>query len=111
MKKRPDSQAKDAATSDNEITLNSGYAIPRIGFDTYQLEQGNPTTEAVAEAVAVGYRLLSCVRYYGNEKNVGDTLEEITQKGAPTKLTENDAAAKLSKSGIPRASLFITSKV
>ncbi len=50
--------------------LNDGTSIPAIGFGTYPL-RGREGEEAVAAAVAAGYRLLDTAVNYGNEDAVG----------------------------------------
>src|SRR5215470_17931544 len=65
-----------------------GANIPVIGFGTSQI--GGHCGEVVATALAAGYRHLDAARKYGTEEGVGDGIR----------------AAK-----IPRAELFITTKV
>jgi 2,5-diketo-D-gluconate reductase B len=65
-----------------------GANIPVIGFGTSQI--GGNCGEVVATAIAAGYRHLDAARKYGTEDGVGDGIR----------------AAK-----IPRAELFITTKV
>src|SRR5689334_15605711 len=64
-----------------------GAEIPAIGFGTGQL--ANPAA-AVASALAAGYRHLDAARKYGTEEGVGEGIR----------------VAK-----VPRAELFITTKV
>jgi 2,5-diketo-D-gluconate reductase B len=65
-----------------------GLAMPVIGFGTAMLPE--PVGEIVASALASGYRHLDAARKYGTEEGVGEGIR----------------AAK-----IPRAELFITTKV
>src|SRR5215470_9530385 len=65
-----------------------GANIPVIGFGTSQI--GGHCGEVVATALAAGYRHLDAARKYGTEEGVGEGIR----------------AAK-----IPRAELFITTKV
>ena len=74
----------------NGLPLNDGRAIPRIGFGTYALEQGDEAYRAVREAIHAGYRLIDCARFYGNERSVGRAIADC---------------------GVARDELFITSKV
>ncbi len=63
--------------------------FPRIGFGTYNLI-GFAGTEAVTEAIDVGYRLIDSAWSYGNEGAVG---------------------AAVRKSSVPREDLIFTSKL
>ena len=76
-------------TSIPTITLNNGVAMPQLGFGVFQVPN-DETQEAVTAALAAGYRSIDTAAVYGNEEGVGRAL----------------AASKL-----PRAELFITSKV
>lgn len=71
------------------ITLNNQLSMPQIGFGVFQVPN-EETQEAVALALAAGYRSIDTAAIYGNEEGVGKAL----------------AAA-----GIPRDELFITSKL
>jgi len=71
------------------ITLNDGKTIPQLGFGVFQVEPEN-TVEATLAALEVGYRHIDTAEMYGNEKEVGEAIE---------------------KSGIPRADIFVTSKL
>jgi 2,5-diketo-D-gluconate reductase A len=55
------------------ITLNDGNTIPQLGFGVFQIESGD-TTEAVSEALQVGYRHIDTAEMYGNEKEVGEAI-------------------------------------
>lgn len=71
------------------VTLNNGIEMPVLGFGVYQIPP-EKTEQAVTDALAVGYRLLDTAAAYGNEGAVGRAIE---------------------KSGIPRAELFVTTKL
>ncbi len=66
-----------------------GVLIPALGFGTYRLTGGD-AREAVESALALGYRHLDTAQMYGNEAEVG---------------------ASLATSGVPRAEVFLTTKV
>ncbi len=66
-----------------------GTAVPALGLGTYQLT-GAACTEGVADALALGYRHVDTAAMYGNEAEVG---------------------AGLRQSGVPRADVFLTTKV
>lgn len=70
--------------------LSNGVAIPRIGLGTYRAEEGDMARVAVLTALRVGYRHIDTAAGYGNEASVGRAVRE---------------------SGIPRAEVFITSKL
>uniref|UniRef100_A0A061RJ65 2,5-diketo-D-gluconate reductase A n=1 Tax=Tetraselmis sp. GSL018 TaxID=582737 RepID=A0A061RJ65_9CHLO len=71
-------------------TLNDGNVIPQIGFGVCQLSPGEETYQAVSRALVVGYRNIDTASIYGNEADVGRAVRD---------------------SGIPRESIFITSKL
>lgn len=71
-------------------TLNNGIKIPAIGFGTWQIEDGEPAYNAVAEALNAGYIHIDTAAVYGNEKSVGKAIQD---------------------SGIDRDDLFITTKL
>lgn len=70
--------------------LTSGTTIPKIGFGTWLLKEGDECYEAVAEALKAGYRHIDTARAYHNEASVGRAVRD---------------------SGIPREEIFVTSKV
>jgi 2,5-diketo-D-gluconate reductase A len=57
-----------------EFTLNSGLALPQIGFGVYQTPS-EETAEAVQAALETGYRHIDTAAAYGNEKGVGEGLK------------------------------------
>ncbi|MFI5919674.1 aldo/keto reductase [Streptomyces anulatus] len=71
------------------ITLSNGVTMPILGFGVYQIPP-EQTEEAVAEALAAGYRLLDTAAAYGNEEAVGRAIRS---------------------SGVPREELFVTTKL
>ena len=72
------------------LRLLNGIEIPCIGFGTWQTPDGETAVTAVKAAIEAGYRHIDTAAAYGNEESVGKAIRE---------------------SGIPRAELFITSKV
>lgn len=62
----------------------------KIGYGTWGIENGNPTTQAVLNAIEVGYRHIDTAASYGNDFAVGKAIK---------------------KCGIPREELFITNKL
>ncbi|XP_039263366.1 aldo-keto reductase family 1 member B1-like [Styela clava] len=75
------------------VKLNTGYGMPILGFGTWQSEKG-VVGAAVKSALNVGYRHIDCAWVYGNEKEIGDALEETFKEGK-----------------IKREDLFLTSKL
>ncbi|YAL82578.1 aldo/keto reductase [Dermacoccaceae bacterium W4C1] len=58
------------------VTLRAGsgtVSIPQLGFGVWQVED-DQATEAVAEALRVGYRSIDTAMIYGNEAGVGRAL-------------------------------------
>ena len=71
------------------ITLNSGVKMPRIGFGVYQIPSVL-TEKCVTDALNVGYRSIDTAQCYGNERQVGKAVK---------------------KSGLARDEVFITTKL
>ncbi|KQO63701.1 aldo/keto reductase [Curtobacterium sp. Leaf261] len=70
--------------------LANGVEIPKIGFGTWQIPDGDEAYDSVAEALRVGYRHIDTARAYGNEASVGRAIRD---------------------SGIPRDEIFLTTKL
>ena len=71
------------------VTLNTGHPLPLIGLGTWPLSDAEAAA-VVPAALAQGYRLVDTAARYGNEAGVGRGI----------------AAA-----GLPRAELFVTTKL
>src|SRR4051812_30068481 len=71
------------------ITLNNGVPMPPIGLGVFQTPP-DATTDAVEEALRVGYRHVDTAAAYGNEREVGEGIR---------------------RSGIARDEVFIETKV
>jgi len=71
------------------VQLNDGYDIPQLGYGVFKVPPAD-TERAVTEALEVGYRHIDTAAIYGNEEGVG---------------------AAISRSGIPRNELFVTTKL
>jgi 2,5-diketo-D-gluconate reductase A len=71
------------------LTLNNGVEMPVLGFGVYQIP-AEQTEQAVADALAAGYRSLDTAAAYRNEEAVGRAV---------------------AASGIARGELFITTKL
>lgn len=74
----------------NKIILQNGLQVPQLGLGVFQADRGTETEKAVSWALAAGYRHIDTAAVYGNERSVGNAIK---------------------KSGLPRDSIFITTKV
>lgn len=72
------------------IKLNNGLEMPILGFGVFQMNDLAECERAVRDAIEVGYRLIDTAASYGNEEAVGKAIRD---------------------SGVPRAELFITTKL
>ncbi len=72
------------------ITLNNGVKMPLEGFGVFQVPDAAVCEQAVVDAISSGYRLIDTAAAYMNEEAVG---------------------AAIKRSGVPRAELFITTKL
>jgi 2,5-diketo-D-gluconate reductase A len=70
-------------------TLPSGGRMPKVGFGTWKLRNGQ-ARDAVLAALAVGYRHIDTATMYANEGEVGRALAD---------------------SGLDRADVFVTTKI
>ena len=70
-------------------TLSNGVKIPKLGLGTWMIDDTS-VSEAVRQAVSIGYRHIDTAQAYQNEAGVG--------KGIHT-------------CGVPRGDIFVTSKV
>lgn len=77
-------------------TLYTGARIPAIGLGTFGSDHitGETVAAAVFDAASLGYRHFDCASVYGNEAQIGASLQRVQ-----TEL------------GIPRQELWVTSKV
>jgi Aldo/keto reductases, related to diketogulonate reductase len=73
----------------------TGALMPAVGLGTFGSDHvsAGQVANAVLEAAAIGYRHFDCASVYGNEREVGASLQAVQQ------------------AGIPRGDLWITSKV
>lgn len=70
--------------------LSNGVELPMIGYGTFQIQDAAQCEQCVSEALEAGYRLIDTAASYGNEAAIG---------------------AALRGSGLPRAELFLTTKL
>lgn len=71
------------------VTLNNGVKMPKLGYGVYQTPP-EETERCVLDAIKNGYRSIDTAQAYQNEEGVGNAI---------------------SKCGLPREELFITTKV
>ncbi|MET3596397.1 2,5-diketo-D-gluconate reductase A [Mesorhizobium shonense] len=72
-----------------QLTLNDGSKIPQIGLGVWQVDP-DITSQVVRWGIEAGYRLIDTAEGYRNEEGVGEAIRAA---------------------GVPRAELFITSKL
>lgn len=71
------------------VTLNNGVKMPMLGYGVFQIPAGD-TESCVLDAISVGYRSIDTAQGYFNEEGVGEAV---------------------SKCGVSRAELFLTTKI
>jgi 2,5-diketo-D-gluconate reductase A len=74
----------------NNVTLNNGIQMPILGFGVFQIADPKECERSVIDAIEAGYRLIDTATSYMNEEAVGRALRA---------------------SGVPRAELFVTTKL
>ena len=72
------------------VELANGVRMPRLGLGTYKSAEGGDVEGAVEAALGIGYRGIDTASLYGNEEGIGRGL---------------------ASSGVPRAEIFVASKV
>ena len=72
------------------VKLNNGVEIPWVGLGVFKSAPGQETEQAVRWALEIGYRHVDTAAFYENETDVGRALKD---------------------SGVPRESVFVTTKV
>ena len=75
--------------ADHHVTLNNGVKMPAVGLGVFQTPP-DVTTDAVSEALRVGYRHIDTAAAYANEREVGEGLR---------------------RAGVPRSEVFVETKV
>jgi 2,5-diketo-D-gluconate reductase B len=78
-----------APNQTTEMIEVQGTSLPRLGFGTWQIE-GSEATDAVRDALEIGYRQIDTARAYENEAEVGEGIAQ---------------------SGVDRGEIFLTTKI
>ncbi|MFA5421794.1 MAG: aldo/keto reductase [Bacilli bacterium] len=74
----------------DDFVLSNGVRIPKIGFGTWQIKEGEEAYNSVLIALKNGYRHIDTATVYRNEKSVGKALGD---------------------SGLKREDIFVTTKL
>lgn len=72
------------------ITLSNDIKIPKIGFGTWQIEDGKEAYHSASLALKHGYIHIDSANGYGNEESIGRAIKDFK---------------------IPRENIFVTSKL
>lgn len=75
---------------DEYYVLQNGVRIPKIGFGTWQVKDGDEAYYSCLEALKAGYRHIDTAAAYGNEKSVARAIKDF---------------------GVKREDIFITTKL
>ncbi|EPE30084.1 NAD(P)-linked oxidoreductase [Glarea lozoyensis ATCC 20868] len=71
-------------TLTSTLPLNNTIPIPRLHLGVYQVS-GRACSSAVTFALEAGYRAIDSAEWYGNEKEVGDSINAFLEKHGEVK--------------------------
>lgn len=94
--------------AERRVTLRDGRQMPRIGFGCFQLES---PYESVTTALGAGFRYIDTARVYKNEDSVGQAVRDAMSACPLVQLPAMSLTRLSSIRGIPRADIFVVSKV
>ncbi len=77
-------------TIQETYVLSNGVKMPKVGFGTWQIPNGNEAYQSVSLALKHGYRHIDTAAAYRNEESVGQAIRD---------------------SKIPRSEVFVTTKL
>ena len=97
-----DLQLQHAAVPIPCVTLNTGHAMPVLGFGTGSSRAPADLPDTIVHAVRLGYRHLDTAAMYGTEPAVGVAVAEAVRSGAGGISSREDLFVT-SKLGIPNA--------
>lgn len=83
-----------SSMGNKSFVLNTGQALPAIGFGTFCIQGKEKIFSVLDEALSAGYRLIDTAAVYGNEEDIGESLQAL-----------------LPRYGLKRSDIFITSKL
>lgn len=63
-----------------KITLSNGTKIPKVGFGTWQIKNGDEAYQSVSLALKNGYIHIDSANGYGNEESVGKAIRDSKMK-------------------------------
>lgn len=66
------------------LIFNNRDSLPALGLGTWQMTP-NKTSDAVLEAIKIGYRHIDCAAIYGNETEVGHAFQSAFSQGIVTR--------------------------
>lgn len=67
------------------VTLSNGMKMPKVGFGVFQVKDPEECVRVVKDAIKVGYRLLDTAQSYGNEAELGKSVNESINEGIVTR--------------------------
>lgn len=64
-----------------KVRLNSGYDMPIIGLGVWQNDDQETIERALVNAIRAGYRFFDTAPIYKNEEYMGNTFQQLFEKG------------------------------